>query len=136
MGGRAALLALAAALLAVVGVAALAAFFVSRDEATVPQAGGPGTVRAAGAQPAVKPGNVVLLHSDERLSSDLRALAERIAGAPSPALVDAGQAVLVERRANLAVPVTAVTATRELRASGPRDPALQEFVEYWLGRTP
>jgi len=129
--GAKALLAIAATVLAVVGVAALAAFFVSRDDATVPQdADAPGTERASGAQPAVKPGNVVLLYSDERLTSDLRALAARTAGVPSAALEAAGQAVLVQRRPNRTVPVTAVTATHELAAVAPRDPKLAAFIEY------
>ena len=135
MGARA-FLAIAATVVAVIGVAALAAFFVARDDATVPQDDAPGVQRPAGAQPAVKPGNVVLLYSDERLTSDLRAFAARIAGDPDPTLEAAGQAVLVQRRPNLRVPVTAVTTKRELQARGPADPALDEFVEYWLGRAP
>jgi hypothetical protein len=129
--------ALATIVLTVLLVAGAAAFFVSRDDATVPRttASGPGVARPAGAQPRVQPGNVVLLHSDERLTLDLRRLAERIAGPPDPALTDAGQAVLVQQRPNLRVAVTAVTATRMLEAAGPDDPALEQFVEYWLGRT-
>jgi hypothetical protein len=83
----------------------------------------------------VRPGNVVLLHSDERLTRELRLLAERMAGPPDAALEAAGQAVLVQQRPNLGVPVTAVTATRMLEAAGPDDPALEAFIEYWLGRT-
>lgn len=133
--GSKAVLAIAAVVLTVIGLAGLAAFFASRDEATVPQEGeGPGLERPANVQPQVKAGNVVLLHSDERLTSDLRALAARLAGEPSPALEAAGQAVIVQRRPNLRVPVTAVTATRRLEAQGPRDPALKSFIEYWLGR--
>jgi hypothetical protein len=135
MGARA-FLAIAATVAAVIGVAALAAFFVARDDATVTHDAGPGVKRLAGAQPAVKPGNVALLYSDERLTRDLRAFAARIAGAPDPSLEAAGQAVLVQRRPNLGVPVTAVTTKRELQARGPADPALEEFVEYWLGRAP
>ncbi len=133
--GAKALLAIAAAVVTVIGVAALAAFFVSRDDATVPQQGdGPGVERAPGSRPAVKPGNVVLLYSDERLTSDLRALATRTAGAPSAALEAVGQAVLVQRRPNLTAPVTAVTSTRRLEAAGPDDPKLESFIEYWLGK--
>lgn len=134
--GAKAFLAIGAAVFAVICVAALAAFFASRDEATVPQgqADGPGVPRGANTDPAVMPGNVVLRYSDERLTRDLRALAARLAGEPSPALVAAGQAVLVQREPNLRVPVTALTATRRLQADGPRDPALRSFVEYWLGR--
>jgi len=134
--GAKAFLAVGTVLLGVIGIAALAAFFVSRDDATVTHDAGPGVIRAAGAQPVVKPGNVVLLYSDERLTSDLRALAAGIAGEPDPTLEAAGQAVLVQRRTNLTVPVTAVTATRKLKAGGPGDPALERFIEYWLGRAP
>ncbi len=135
--GAKAFLAIAAIVLAVIGVAALAAFFVSRDDATLPQeGGGPGVERPIGADPRVEPGNVVLLYSDERLTSALRALAARTAGAPSAALAAAGQAVLLDRRPNLTVPVTAVTATRMLEATAPADRQLESFVEYWLGRTP
>lgn len=124
-----------AALLAVVGVAALAAFFVSRDDATVPQdEGGPGIERASNRDPQVKPGNVVLLFSDERLTSDLRELAERTAGKPDPALEAAGQAVLLDRRPNMKVPVTAVTSKRLLQAAAPDDAKLQAFIEFWLGK--
>ena len=98
------------------------------------QVDGPGVARGANADPGVKPGNVVLRYSDERLTRDLQVLAARIAGEPSPALVAAGQAVLVQREPNLRVPVVALTATRRLQAGGPRDPALRSFVEYWLGR--
>jgi hypothetical protein len=135
--GAKALLAIAAAVLGVIGVAALAAFFVSRDDATVPQQdAGPGVERAPGARPAVRPGNVVLLYSDERLTSDLRALAARTAGEPSPALEAAGQAVVLRRRPNLRTPVTAVTASRRLTATAADDPRLESFIEYWLGKAP
>ena len=130
--------ALATVVLTVLLVAGAAAFFVSRDDATVPRAteqSGPGEARPAGAQPAVRAGNVVLLHSDERLTRDLHELAERMAGPPDEALTAAGQAVLVRQRPNLDVPVTAVTARRMLEADGPDDPALEAFIEYWLGRT-
>lgn len=134
--GARALLAIATMVLAVIGVAALAAFFVSRDDPTVPQeGGGPGVQRTANADPRVQPGNVLLLYSDERLTSDLRALAARTAGAPSDALEAAGQAVLLDRRPNLTVPVTAVAPTRMLEATGPDDPRLESFIEYWLGRS-
>jgi hypothetical protein len=137
MAGKA-LAALATVVLAVLLVAGAAAFFVSRDDATVPRAtesgSGPGEPRPENAEPKVRPGNVVLLHSDERLTLDLRRLAERVAGPPDPALTAAGQAVLVQHRPNLDVPVTAVAVTRMLEASGPRDQALETFVEYWLGR--
>jgi hypothetical protein len=128
--------ALGTAVLTVALVVAAAAFFISRDDATVPQtqASGPGVARAAGAKPTVKAGNVVLLYSDERETRALHLLATRIAGPADPTLAAAGQAVIVQRQANLSAPVTAVTATRMLKATGPDDPALESFIEYWLGR--
>ncbi len=135
--GHKAFLAIAVLLVAVLGVAALAAFFVSRDDPTVPQeGGGPGVQRTMNADPQVQPGNVSLLYSDERMTRDLRALATRTSGAPSAALEAAGQAVLLNRRPNLTAPVTAVTATRMLESTGPGDPQLAAFIEYWLGRAP
>ncbi len=139
MAGKA-LLTLGTLVLTVILIGAAAAFFVSRDKATVPrsQSEGPGVARtgALASEPKVKAGNVVLLHSDERLTGALRDLAGRIAGPSDPALVAAGQAVIEQQRPNLSVPVTAVTATRMLEASGPDDPALERFIEYWLGRAP
>ena len=133
--GAKAFLAITAVVVAVLGVAGIAAFFASRDDATVPQeSDGPGVARVTNVRPQVKPGNVVLLYSDERLTSDLRGLAADIAGEPSPTLEAAGQAVLVQRQPNLSVPVTALTATRRLQATGPQDPTLRAFAEYWLGR--
>ncbi len=136
MAGKA-LLALGTVVLTVLLVAGAAAFFVSRDDSTIPRAAQsvPGSARPAGAEPKVRPGNVVLLHSDERLTRELRRYAERIAGPPDETLEAAGQAVLVQQRTNLTVPVTAVTATRMLEATGPGDPPLDAFIEYWLGRT-
>lgn len=136
MAGKA-LAALATVVLTVLLVAGAAAFFVSRDDSTVPNTStsGPGAERPASAAPKVRPGNVVLLHSDERLTSQLRELAERMAGPPDETLEAAGQAVLVRQQPNLDVPVTAVTATRMLEAESPDDPALESFIEYWLGRT-
>jgi hypothetical protein len=133
MGGKV-VVTIGAAVLAVVGVAALAAFFVSRDDATVPRDdAGPGVARV-NSDPQVRPGNIVLIFSDERLTSDLRALARRTAGEPNAALEAAGQAVLLERRPNMTVPVTAVTSKRLLEARGADDPKLQSFIEFWLGR--
>jgi hypothetical protein len=84
----------------------------------------------------VAAGNVVVLYSVERLTRRLRALAADIGGPADPALVAAGQAVIVRHQVNLRVPVVAVTATRRLDASSPEDPSLRAFAEYWLGREP
>jgi hypothetical protein len=130
------LLVAAALVVAIVAVFGVAALLASRDDSTVPRAAGPGVQRPAGARPGVAPGNVVLLYSDERLTRRLRALATDVGGPANPALVTAGQAVIVRHQPNLRVPVVAVTATRRLNAGSPEDPALRAFAEYWLGRDP
>ena len=133
---RKAVVALLVVVAAVVGVAALSAIFAARDDATVTRSTGPGVARPAGSTALVKDGNVALLYSDERLTRRLNELAREIAGPADESLIAAGQAVIVRRRANLGVPVIAVSATHRLNASGPDDPALRAFIEYWLGREP
>lgn len=131
---RRALLVLAALVLAVAGVAAAFAFFSSKDDATFTRSDGPGSVRPAGDKPAVRDGNVLLLHRPLGQGRALRALADDIAGPPNAQLEAAGQAVLVRHDAKLAAPIVAVTATRRLQAQRADDSALAPFVEYWLGR--
>jgi hypothetical protein len=121
-------------LLAALGVAAVIAVLTARDSGTVEPAPGPGAERAAGERPAVARGNVVLLYSDERETAALRELALDTGGPVTPALVAAGQAVIVRRQAGVRVPVRALTRERRLDAAGPDDPRLRRFVEYWLGR--
>ena len=133
---RNAILALVVVVAAVIGIAVLVAVFAARDDATVAPSAGPGVARPAGATPRVSAGNVALLYSDERLTRGLRQLAVDTAGRADRSLVAAGQAVTVRRRPNLRVPVVAVSTTRRLDASGPDDPALRGFIEYWLGREP
>jgi hypothetical protein len=126
--------AVVALLLAAAGVVAAIAYFNARDDATVTRSDGPGKPRATGARPAVAAGNVVLLFSDERETTALRALASDIGGAATPALQKAGQAVIVRRQTGVRSPVVAVTKDRRYDASGTDDPALRGFIEYWLGR--
>jgi hypothetical protein len=130
------LVAAAAVVVAIGAVFGVAALLASRDDSTVIKSAGPGVQRPAGARPRVAAGNVVLLYSDERLTRRLRALAADIGGPADPALVAAGQAVVVRHVLNLRVAVVAVTATRRLDAASPEDPALRRFAEYWLGRVP
>jgi hypothetical protein len=126
--------AVVAVVVAIIGIVGVAALLASRDDSTVTPAAGPGVLRPAGAQPKVAPGNVMLLYSDERLTRRLRELATDIGGPADPALVAAGQAVVVRRQPGLRVPVVAVTATHRLESNDPGEPALRAFVEYWLGR--
>ena len=131
------LLAVAAVVLAGIGIAVAISVFSARDDATVPQRteqSGPGVERPAGETPQVAPGNVMLLYSDERLTRSLRRLAADTAGPPDPALVAAGQAVILQRRPNQPVAVVALSATRRLQATSARAPELRGFIEYWLGR--
>jgi hypothetical protein len=126
--------ALAVLLLAAAGAVAVSLAINARDDASVERSAGPGVARAAGAQPAVVPGNVVLLYSDERLTAALRKLALDTGGPATPAVVAAGQAVVVRRQPGLRVAVVGLTSARRLDARGPDDRRLREFIEYWLGR--
>jgi hypothetical protein len=131
---RRAAVALSILVLAVAGAVAVMAILNARDDATVHRSGGPGVKRVAGARPAVARGNVVLLYSDERLTAALRSFALDTGGPVTPELRAAGQAVIVARQPGLRVPVVGLTTDRRLDASGPDDPRLRAFVEYWLGR--
>jgi hypothetical protein len=128
------LLALGALVLAIAAVVAASQFFNSKDDATVTRSAGPGVPRPAGDTPAVVDGNVLLLHRRRDEAGPLRALADRVAGPANAKLAAAGQAVIVRHDAGLAVPVAALTAARRLDAQRGDDPALAQFVEYWLGR--
>ena len=131
---RKAVLALGVVVVAALGIFGVAALLASRDDSTVTRNGGPGAVRPAGARPVVAPGNVVLLYSDERETAALRALALDTGGPATPEVRAAGQAVLVVRQPGLRVPVAGITTDRRIDASGPDDPRLRAFIEYWLGR--
>jgi hypothetical protein len=131
---RRAVIAVAVLVLAVAGAVAVLAVLNGRDDASVERSAGPGAERSAGARPAVAPGNVLLLYSDEREIAALRELALRTGGRETPALVAAGQAVIVRRQPGLRTPVVALTSERRLDAAGPADPRLRAFIEYWLAR--
>jgi Protein of unknown function (DUF3105) len=84
---------------------------------------------------ALEAGNVVFVYRDPSFRAGLRALQEEIAGPFDADLAGAGQAIVLA----IDVPapgqgVTAVAWRHLLRASSPRDPALRDFAEYWLGR--
>jgi hypothetical protein len=124
-------LVLLAVVLTVAGGAALLAFFASRDDAPVQTEAAPGQPAPGQTAPELRAGNVVLTYSSEADGAALRALAAALGGRPTVELRRAGQAVLVARRPG---GVAAHAWKRRLRVGSPRDPALRDFVEYWLGR--
>jgi hypothetical protein len=132
-------LVLGVVVLAALGAFAAIAFFNARDDAGVatPAATGPGVPAAqlgaaADAGPDVPPGNVVLLYSDPSARAGVEALAQDVAGPPSDDLVQAGQAVVVQRAA-AADGVVALAGDRGVRVTDPSDPRLRAFVEAQLG---
>jgi hypothetical protein len=133
--------AVAVFLVALAGVVALLAFFESRDRSTTSAEGGaarsaaagPGAADPGATSPLLRAGNVELRYARAADRAVLEALAEREAGADHPALRTAGQAVVVVRDP-AASAVVARAWKRSLRAGSASDPALQEFVEAWLGR--
>jgi Protein of unknown function (DUF3105) len=125
-----------ALVVALAGAVGLIAFFQSRDEPELSGGGGdkPGAVAPDETEATLARGNVVLTFREPADERGLQRLAEDIAGPPEPELVDAGQAVIVERRADQAERIVARAYKRRLAAQTPEDPALREFVEAWLGQ--
>lgn len=124
---------LLAVVLAVAGLVAIATFLQSRDDAGLDDAAAPGEEAPGQDAATLRRGNVILGFADPADRAPLRAVAEEIAGPPEPELEEAGQAVLLERRAD-GPGVEALAFRRRLSATGPDDPELRTFIEYWLGR--
>ena len=122
----------AAAVLTVVAVLGVLAFFNSRDDSTISGRGDavPGVADPGATRDELKRGNVVLHFDDPADAAPLRRLAREFGPAT---LADAGQAVLV-RRTPGTPGVAAEAYKRRLEAPGPDDPALREFIDHWLGR--
>lgn len=148
--------ALLTVLVALAGVVLLLLFFQSRDDSQVDQPSSssgtaPGRPLAAGELPAdvrggdgarpsdaalrelLERGNVVLVHASPQPPAALRALARRVAGEPSQALSDAGQAVVLVRRPRVGTGTVALAWRRELHAPDAADPRLERFADWWLG---
>ena len=89
-------------------------------------------IGAATARAASQAGYRVVLAA--RSEDRLRALAEELGGPPDPALEEAGQAVVVERRPDQGAEVVARAWRRRLEAPSATDPSVREFVEAWLGQ--
>jgi hypothetical protein len=85
---------------------------------------------------ALEQGNVVLVYGSGSPPPGLRRLAEDVSGGPfDPALVPAGQSVLLARRPGTNG-VVALAWRHLLRAPAANDPELARFAEFWLGRSP
>ena len=109
----------------------LVAFLNSKEDSTIgAERDAPGVEAPSRTSDVLRKGNVVIVHGSgdsaplEKLQADL--------GGDDPALVEAGQAVILEDGGSGGVLATAYQ--RELRVNSPTDPQLREFAEYWLGR--
>jgi hypothetical protein len=122
----------AATVLTIAAVLGLLAFFNSRDDATIGERGanGPGAPAPSATAPELERGNVVLHFDDPADARALRRLAQQYG---PESLADDGQAVLVRRTPGTRG-VAAEAYRRRLEVPRPDDPALREFVEFWLGR--
>jgi Protein of unknown function (DUF3105) len=83
---------------------------------------------------ALELGNVVVVYGTAAPPAGLRALAADVSGGPfEPALVQAGQAVILARRPGTNG-VVALAWRHLQRAPSAGDPQLRQFAEFWLGR--
>lgn len=149
---------LATLLVALAGFVALLLFFESRDSGQVSDAPsaaqGPGLPVAHQARArtpaairrdatrlsrdqllhALQVGDVVLLYGGSQTPpAALRALQQRVSGSFDPVLAANGAAVILAYQPG-AQGVTALAWRRILRTASPADPALGQFVDYWLSR--
>jgi hypothetical protein len=127
---------LLAVAIAVVGVVGLIAFFNSRDSSTTTSSATETTATtSAGGKDTglVAAGNVVLRFSDRSFAPRLRALAADLGAPDSPALREAGQAVVLQPDARTGG-VAAQAYGHDLTVRTPGDPELRAFVERWLGQ--
>ena len=129
-------LAALAVVVALGGSIGLITFFQSRDEGSLDQqdSDAPGVVANDLDRPELVSGNVVLTYRQSGQRAQLKALAENIAGPTDPALIEAGQSVIVQARPSGGGGVVAEAYRRRLEVASVDDPALRSFIEYWLGR--
>ena len=81
---------------------------------------------------ALAAGDVVILYGTPQPPPSLTTLAEALAPGFTPALAQAGQAVILGRRAGT-VGLVGLAWTHLIRVRDPLDPRLREFAAYWLG---
>ena len=82
---------------------------------------------------ALEVGDVVIVYGTRDPPPGLLAFADSVAPRFSQALAAAGQAVILVHRPRYPG-VAALAWAHLLRVSGPDDPRLRQFVEFWLGR--
>jgi hypothetical protein len=126
-----------ATLIALAALVAFVALVNSRDQSGVDQhasvTAGPGKpyrgepVLPPALQDAIRRGNVVVLYRDGKPPPGM----DQLVPPGGEALVQAGQAVVLDREPTLATPLAAVSAKRIEQASAPRE--LEPFIDYWLG---
>jgi hypothetical protein len=81
---------------------------------------------------ALEAGDVVIVYPPGRAPTGLQALAGHLASPFSPALSAAGQAVVLAQRPGT-TGMVALAWAHLLRVRSARDPALSQFVSFWLG---
>jgi hypothetical protein len=82
---------------------------------------------------ALEVGDVVIMYGGPRPPPGLQSLASSVAGPFTPALARAGQAVILAQRPQT-TGLIALAWTHMLLPSGPNDPLLRQFAEFWLGK--
>jgi hypothetical protein len=82
---------------------------------------------------ALSLGNIVIEYGGRAPPSELRSLADLIAGPFSPSLATEGQAVILARYQGLRG-LLGLAWTHMISARSPSDPALAEFARFWLGK--
>jgi Protein of unknown function (DUF3105) len=83
---------------------------------------------------ALEEGNVVLLHAPGKVPAALtKARASVVEGPSTPALIHAGQAVLIGTYPGTGTRTVALAWGRLLRVANPTDPRIPAFAEAWIG---
>ena len=82
---------------------------------------------------ALQAGDIVILYGSKRPPADLEPFARASAPPVTPALAATGDAVILAPRPGTAG-ITALAWAHMLRVASPSDPALRQFVGFWLGR--
>ena len=126
----------AALVVALIGTVGLIAFLQSRDEAELEGGGGtkPGVTAPEENSAELQRGNVLLTYREPADEKGLQTIARDINGAPASELADEGIAVLIRRVDDQGERIVAHAYRRRLAAQSPEDPALQEFIEVFLGQ--